>query len=134
MSVKMEESYKTMLEAADNLLEAKNYSQAIVEYKKVIQANPEYIPALNKLARAYRESGAENAEEQAISIYKHIVEINPKQEKTLTKLARLQAKHGDYQSAIAAFKKAIVLNPDQPDWVFTTLGSSIRKLKQAESN
>ena len=128
MKTKLQDVPKTQLEEADQLLEQGAYTKAINKYKEVIQANPEYVPALQKLANGYIQN---NAEAQAMSVYERIIELNPKLDKPYAKLARLQVKKGDYNSAIPKFKKAISLKPDQPDWVFTDLGKALKKSKKS---
>ncbi|MDJ0650811.1 MAG: tetratricopeptide repeat protein [Xenococcaceae cyanobacterium MO_188.B19] len=128
MKTQLQDVSKTQLQEADQLLEQGAYTEAINKYKEVIQANPEYIPALQKLANGYIQN---KAEQQAMSVYERIIELNPKLDKPYAKLARLQAKKGDYTSAIATFKKAINLKSDQPDWVFTGLGDALKKSKKS---
>ncbi len=128
MKTQLQDVSKIQLQEAEQLLEKGEYAQAANKYKEIIQANPEYVPALQKLASIYAKN---NSEAQAMSIYQRIIALNPKLDKPYAKLARLQAKKGDYNSAITQFKKAISLKADQPDWVFTGLGDALKKSKKS---
>ena len=124
MKTQLQDVSKTQLQEADQLLEQGAYSEAINKYKEVIQANPEHIPALQKLAKGYSQN---NSEEQAIKVYERIIDLNPNRNKVYANLARLQAKQGNYVSAISNFKKAISFKYDQPDWVFIGLADALKK-------
>lgn len=114
------------LDEADRLFESGHYPEAINKYKEIIKTNPEYIPALFKLALSYNKI---NESDREIAVYERILELKPNRDKALAKLARLQASQNDYDSAIANFKKAISLNQNQPDWVFISLGNALKRSK-----
>lgn len=120
---------QTRMQQADDLFEAKNYAEAIKKYKEVVSTNPDYIPALNKLASSLQQT---NAEEQATKVLKRIIRLNPDNSRVYARVAKLEAKKGDLQNAIIGYKKAISINHEQPDWVFIGLGKALRSLKQAE--
>lgn len=114
----------TLLNEANQLSKAENYSAAIDKYKEVLTINPEYIPALFKLAISYLKH---NSYERAIFAYERIVELNPQQDEAYARLAKTQATLGNTDLAIANFKKAINLNIHQPDWVFIQLGKMLQE-------
>lgn len=129
--VNLEKVSQAKMQEADKLFTAKNYPGAIIKYKEVVEANPDYAPALNKLASSFQHTGAE---EQATMILKRIVQLNPNNDKAYAQIARLQAKKGNTQNAIFGYKKAISINSEQPDWVFIGLGRALRSLQQANAN
>jgi tetratricopeptide (TPR) repeat protein len=131
MPVKLPEIDQVEFDEAEKLFEIGNYSQAIIKYKNVIEANAEYYPALNKLAQSYEKN---SNKEQATVVYKRIIELNPNRHKSIAKLSKILAEYGDTKNAIAGFKKVISIEPDQPDWVFITLGNELKKKKQANNN
>jgi len=131
MKVDLEKASQAKMQEADKNFTAKNYPEAIIKYKEVVEVNPNYIPALNKLASSFQQT---DAEEQATMILKRVVKLNPSNDRAYAKIARLQAKKGEIQNAIFGYKKAISINYDQPDWVFIGLGRALRLLKQSDAN
>lgn len=112
------------LKEAERLLGSGNNTQGIIKYQEILQARPQYILVLYKLALAYSK---DNAEDKAKNIYQRIIELNPDQDRAYAKLANLQVKENDYNNAIANFKKAISIKHNQPDWVFIGLGKALEK-------
>ena len=127
---KISEVSKAKLSEGDNFFAMADYNQAINKYKEVVKDNPEYIPALNKLATCCIRL---NAEDQAIAVFKRIIEVNPNRQMAHAKLARLLAKTGATTEAISEYKNAISLEADLPDWVFIGLGKALQQSKKAQS-
>lgn len=127
---KLSDSSKQNISEGDKFFDAGEYARAIGKYKEVVQENPEYIAALNKLATSCIKM---NAEDQAITVFKRIIEINPNNQVAHAKLARLLTKNGSIQEAVKEYKSAISLEADQPDWVFIGLGKALQQSKKAYS-
>ncbi len=85
------------------------YDEAIAEYKKAIESNPNDAKAHYGLGFVYSKKGIFN---EAIIEYKKAIEINPNDAEAHNNLALVYGKKGMPDEAIAEYKKAIEINPD----------------------
>lgn len=84
---------------------------AIIDLKAVINANPNYIPALAGLAEIY---AAEDSTAAAINIYSKILERKPNSIEALNGKGVLLAVSGQHEKALDLFKKANSIFPNDP--------------------
>jgi tetratricopeptide (TPR) repeat protein len=127
MPVQLPEATQAQMTEAEQLFKEGKYAEAISKYDAIVQQNPEYVPALSKLARSYDKMGAAD---RAIATYQKILSLKPNKAKTQARMAKLMSKQGNAAGAIEAYKKAISLNSEQPDWVYKGLASLMKKSKK----
>jgi tetratricopeptide (TPR) repeat protein len=117
------------------LLEAdsENYAQAIENYQKAIQLNPEYADAYYNLGNAlYRQGQLE----QAIENYQKAIQLNPEYADAYYNLGIALSDHGQLAQAIENYQKAIQLDPGKV-LAYNNLGNALCKqgqLKRAIQN
>jgi tetratricopeptide (TPR) repeat protein len=127
MPVELPAATQAQMTEAEQLFKDGKYAEAVSKYDAIVQQNPEYVPALSKLARSYDKIGSAD---RAIATYQKILSLKPNKAKTQAKMAKLMAKQGNADGAIEAYKKAISLNSEQPDWVYKGLASLMKKSKK----
>ena len=81
-----------------------NYLIAIDRYKKALDLDKNFLPAMNNLANSYKSIG--NFEE-AEFFYKKAIDIKPDYFQAINNYANLKALVFDYTSAIEFYKKAL---------------------------
>ena len=87
-----------------------NISQAISDYAKAIEINPEYVDAYYNQGNAYRGNIS-----QAISNYTKVIEIDPNHFLAYNNRAGAYFKKGNLDQAISDCTKAIEINPEYAD-------------------
>ncbi len=86
-----------------------NYDQAISDYTKVLEINPDFADAHNNLGYAYSESGMYK---EAIDAFKQAIRIDPDDVSAILALAEIRIFTGNYESTIDSVKKALSLPLD----------------------
>ncbi|HWZ58521.1 MAG TPA: tetratricopeptide repeat protein [Gemmatimonadaceae bacterium] len=84
------------------------YDQAIGEYKRAIEINPNYSPAYNSLGYAYRPIGDNANAEVAFKKYIALVPADPN---PYDSYAELLMKTGRFDESIAQYRKALSIDP-----------------------
>lgn len=95
------------------------FDEAIAEYKRALEINPNYAGARNCLGEAYRNKGMLD---EAIAEYKKALKINPNCADVRNCLGETYRDKGMLDEAIAECKKAIEIDPNDAD-VHNNLGS-----------
>ena len=90
----------------------KKYSEAIENYSKAIELNPEFAEAYNNRGNTYYAQGNLN---QAISDYNKVIELNPISSMAYNARGNAYSSRGDISQAIADYKKALELDPNNED-------------------
>ncbi len=103
-----DESRVTLLNG-DKFALAGYFSEAVVEYRKVIALDPYEPDAWNNLSVALSRLGKD---QEALAVLEEGVEKNPKEIVLLTSLANLHSKLGNYPRSLALFED---LNSSYPD-------------------
>ena len=129
MKIELDQNAQSCLNEGDNLVEQQKYHEAIEQYSQVIQSNPDYVPALRKIALSYEMS---NQLEQAISSYQRVTELAPKNAINYAKLANVLNKQGKSVEAIAAYNKVVELKPEQSDKFYLKFGDLLKQNEQIE--
>jgi len=99
------------------------YGEAIVEFKKAIEINPNHPEAHYNLGTTYGEKGILN---EAIVEFKKAIEINPNHPDAHNNLGTAYYHKGMYDEAIVEYRKAIEINPNHPGAHYN-LGTAYRK-------
>ena len=119
---------KANMRKVRKLFKDENY-HSVVEYcNSILEEYPQNIPALSKLANSYEKIGSIQS---AMAAYKRIVQIDNSKDKVHLKLGKLLFKQNNFQGALQAYKKAVVINPDQPYWVYSDIGAMLRTIKKS---
>ncbi len=85
------------------------FDGTIADLRLVLRKEPENNKALLLLAQAYIQLGDDGL---AKDTYRRLLEVNPKAADGLRRLAALEANSKNYEEAIALFRKALAINPD----------------------
>ncbi|MCP4348787.1 MAG: tetratricopeptide repeat protein, partial [Desulfobacterales bacterium] len=106
----------------------KKYKEAIKQYRKAIEIDPNYAYAYNGLGSAYDD--LENYEE-AIKQYKKAIEIDPNDATYYSNLGNTFKNQKNYEEAIKQYKKAIEIDPNDAN-VYSLLGILYYEQKKYE--
>ncbi len=87
---------------------SEQYEEAIGEFKKAIEINPQYAIARRNLARAYTKTARYD---EAIDELKKAIKVNPNYVLAYNSLGIAYRKKGMYDDALAAYKRALEINP-----------------------
>lgn len=85
------------------------YPEAIEQYKKATELNPDYASAFNLLGYAYRQNVNYPESEKAFQRY---VELIPKDPNPYDSYAELLLKMGRFDDSIARYRKALEIDPN----------------------
>ena len=106
---KYSSGWKKRLELADLLYEIGQWSEAVLEYKQVLKAQPQLIQPRIKLGKILQLM---NREEEAIAIYEGAIFLAKKEATKHHLLGSIKSCQNKPQDAITAFKSATVLEPN----------------------
>jgi len=95
----------------------KNYTQAINDFNKAIELNPQYVKAYYNRGVAYNSLGMY---EQALNDLNIAIELNPQDAKACHTRGITYANSGNYQKAIMDLQKAIELDPGYAEAYYNT--------------
>ncbi len=96
------------------------YPEAISEFKKAIDAAPEYITAYYQLGLVYKDTGKYK---EAMERFERIKAIAKDDARADYGMAMVFHKQGNLEQAIEGYKKAIALDPVR-DFLYAALGSA----------
>ena len=97
------------------LFRSGRFDEAIENYYKAIQINPNFSVALDNLGLALSAKGRFD---EAIENYRKAVRINPNFSVALDNLGVALAARGRFDEAIENYRQAIQANPDHPETFF----------------
>lgn len=89
-----------------------NFTQAIADYNKALELNPNYVTAYNNRGIAYRRL---NNYAQAFADYNKAIELKPDYFFAYYNRAYAYQTLGQYDKALADYNKALELNPNDAD-------------------
>ncbi len=93
-----------------------NYLIAIDRYKKALDIDINFLPAMNNLANSYKSIGNF---EKAEFYYNKVINIKPDYFQAINNYANLKTLIFDYTSAIDLFKKALNIKDNHPTILFS---------------
>jgi serine/threonine protein kinase len=106
-------------------LERQNYNDAIENFTRAINLNPDYSEAYNNRGIAY---AAQGAHDQAIADYNRAIKLNPEFFHAYVNRGKLHHDNGAYARAIEDYGRAIELNSTNPV-VYYNRGNSYSSLR-----
>ncbi|PSB04588.1 tetratricopeptide repeat-containing S1 family peptidase [Merismopedia glauca] len=109
---------------ANDKYEKGNYQEAIENYTKAIEIDPQYTNAYNNRGIAYGNLGNY---QQAISDYARAIALNPQDPDAYYNRGNAYDDLGEYQKAISDYDRAITLNPQDLE-AYNNRGIAYRKL------
>ena len=114
---------------SDRLIKQKQFSQAIIITKSLVELTPKNIKNWQKLARLYELN---QDWESGISCHQHILKLSPQHSNTYINLGRLYQKQNCFEQAVNYYQQGIKLNSQQPSWVYRFLGNCLQELGSLE--
>jgi superkiller protein 3 len=90
------------------LLKQGKLAEAIVEFQKAVELDPNYVAAQRNLGYAYDRQGKV---EEAVAAYRKAIELEPGDAVTRNNLGVLYDKKGMYGEAVGEFEKALQIDP-----------------------
>lgn len=102
----------TRKELANLLLKNKRFDEAISEYRKIANSEPDDVTVIKTLADLYKRQG--NIE-KVIKEYEKLNNLSPDEPDILNTLGALYNEQDAPEKAIEVYRKIIELNPDNPD-------------------
>ncbi|MFH1860679.1 MAG: DUF2723 domain-containing protein [bacterium] len=96
------------------------YPEAISEFKKALDASPEYITAYYQLGLVYKDTGRYK---ESMEQFKKIKSISTNDARADYGIGMVFHKQGNMEQAIEGYKKAINLDPGR-DFLYAALGSA----------
>ena len=109
-------------------IELNEYEQAIKDFNKVIELNPNYAEAYYGRGYAYAEL---NEYERAIKDYDKAIALNPDDAKAYNNRGYAYANLNEHERAIEDFSEAIALNPNFAE-AYINRGNAYAKLNEHE--
>ena len=108
-----------LLEQGAALVKKQQFDEAIASYKKAIQEEPKSAVAYNLLGMAYRlkynQVRNQDLKKAEIAAFKKAIEIDPNYWVALINLGATYYYTGEKAKAASLFKKALTLNPNNPE-------------------
>jgi superkiller protein 3 len=99
---------QALFDAGLKLMEAQKYEEAIEEFKKALEKDPEQTNVLANMADCYSRM---DKNEEALDLYKKAIAISPNEAALHTNLGVVLSRMGKTAESQEAFKKAAALNP-----------------------
>ena len=99
---------KEHLNTGNEHFEQGQYDEAIVEYTKAIELEPQLAIVYNSRGLAYHMKGELD---KAIADFDKAIELDPSRAEVYYNRGNVYFERGQFQSAIADYDKAIVLDP-----------------------
>lgn len=112
------------LERATEFYRAGRLNEALVEYLRVLDQQPDHVQALFAAAWLYTQAGQP---EQAVAAYRRILEIQPGNAEALNALGALFHAHGALPQAVEYYRDAIRVQQDYVE-AWNNLGGALQRL------
>lgn len=112
--------------------ELRDAGRAMAMYRRALEVDPEYLPAIFNLAGLLEESGDR---QQAIELYQRVLALDPGQWESLARLANAQTVHDPNDPLVARLKGAIeAAQDDRParEGLYFALGKVMDELGRYE--
>lgn len=108
---------KQLFDEAATAFYAGKYDQAIKNYEKIIELEPNFAPAYNALGLALKVQGATN--DDVIFYFKKAIELDPSFISSYDNLGKTYYSNGDIDHAQENFEKGLALDPSNESMVLS---------------
>ena len=105
--LKEQATVKAYLDSGKQLAKEGEINQAIEQYQQALQLKPDFVPALNHLAKVY-ESKKEF--DQVITYLQRIIQLQPENKRAYARLEKAMLRRQNIQEVIASRQKATRLD------------------------
>jgi len=113
---------QAIFDAGLKLSQEGKYQEAIDEFKKALEKDPEQAPILGNMADAYSKLDKNT---EALEIYQKAIAANPNDATLYTNMGVVLSKLGKAAESQEAFKKAAALNPGSSAQNFYNIGATL---------
>lgn len=113
---------QAMFDAGLQLAQQEKYAEAIEQFKKALEKDPEQANILGNMADCYSKMDKNN---EALELYQKAVAIKPDDAALYTNLGVILSKLGKNTESQEAFKKAAALNPASSAQNFYNIGATL---------
>jgi tetratricopeptide (TPR) repeat protein len=102
---------------AEALEEEKRYDLAIIDYRKVVAADPDMFEAHYRLGRALllKSPDSEEAREEALKEFQHELELDPRNSAAEYEIGETYRRRGQFEPALGHFARAVEIDPNVED-------------------
>ena len=115
---------KALFDEGNQLRKKGELTEAIEKYSELLQANPDYLPALNHLAKIYAIRKEFN---KARRYYQLVIEQQPNKAMAHVNLAKVMMEQEQIQDSIDTYQKAFIIDKNLPSSVYLDLGYAFNK-------
>ncbi|MBN1504168.1 MAG: protein kinase [Candidatus Eisenbacteria bacterium] len=92
----------------------KSYAEAAAEFRKTLELDPNYGPAINQLAYTYSEQGEY---EKALEYFKRYASVSPGDANPFDSMGDILLRMGEVDKAISRYREAVEVKPEfGSDW------------------
>ena len=126
VSAEVQAAFNAGLELAN----AGKYEEAIVEYQKALEKDPEQANILGNMADAYAKL---EKNEEALAYYQKAIKASPDEAAFYTNIGVLLSRMGKNKESQEAFKKAAELNPAGSAQNFYNIGATMVNSGQTDA-
>jgi tetratricopeptide (TPR) repeat protein len=113
---------QALFDAGLQLAQQEKYADAIEQYKKALEKDPEQANILGNMADCYSKI---DKNQEALELYQKAVAIKPDDAALFTNLGVILSKLGKNTESQEAFKKAAALNPASSAQNFYNIGATL---------
>lgn len=113
---------QAFFDAGLKLAEEKKYAEAIEEFKKALEKDPEQPNIIGNMADCYSKM---DKNEEALALYQKAIAISPNEAALHTNMGVVLSKMGKSAESQEAFKKAASLNPGASAQNFYNIGATL---------
>lgn len=113
---------QAIFDAGLKLMEAQKYAEAIEEFKKALEKDPEQPNILANMADCYTKM---DKNEEALELYKKAIAISPNEAALHTNMGVVLSRMGKTAESQEAFKKAASLNPGASAQNYYNIGATL---------
>ncbi len=126
VSAEVRESFSAGLELA----KAGKHEEAIEEFKKALEKDPEQANIMGNMAESYAKL---DKNDDALALYKKAIEVMPNEAALYTNMGVLLSRMGKNAESQEAFKKAAELNPSGSAQNFYNIGATMVNSGQTDA-
>ncbi|GAX62791.1 hypothetical protein SCALIN_C43_0047 [Candidatus Scalindua japonica] len=101
----------TLYVKGKTFIDKKDFSQAFIQFNKIVEVNPDFLSPHYDLARLYLIMGKT---EKSIEEYNKLTKLDPKNASVYLSLGNIYSRQGKTDKALEKYRQFITLAPDSP--------------------